>query len=132
MDRHEREELVAVPHRTLAVVNEALALRRSHPHAPAVDVLDLVIRGRDVWLEDFLDPMVPPSPFALLVAEAVGDCMTAGEWRGLTGLDADPRVRDALVQMYREAVWPKFVGRYGFSYPAPEPEKPVSGWARWL
>jgi hypothetical protein len=121
-----------MPHGAVAIINEALALRRSHPHAPARDVLDLVIRGRDVWLEDFLDHMVPPAPFALLVAEAVDDCMTAAEWRGLTGANADPRVRDALVQMYVESVRAKFVRRYGLAYPAPEPEKRVSGWARWL
>jgi len=109
-----------MPHRALAIVNEALALRVSHPHAPAADVLDLVMRGRKVWLEDFFDHMVPPAPFALLVAEAVDDCMTAADWRGLTGLNAEQRVRDALVQMYRESVWPKFGRRYGFSYP-PEP-----------
>jgi hypothetical protein len=31
--------------------------------------------------------------------------MTAADWRGLTGPNADPRVRDALVQLYRESVW---------------------------
>jgi hypothetical protein len=35
------------------IVSEALALRLSHPHAPAADVLDLVIKERGVWLEDF-------------------------------------------------------------------------------
>ena len=68
MDRDERAELVAMPHRTLVIVNEALARRNSHPQALAVDVLDLPVRGREYWLEDFLDHMVPPSPFALLVA----------------------------------------------------------------
>jgi hypothetical protein len=52
------------------------------------------MRGRENWLEDFFDHMEPTSPFALLVAEAVGDCMTAAEWRGMTGPNADPSVRD--------------------------------------
>ena len=56
----------------LTIVNEALALRASHAHAPGCDVLDLVMRGRSPWLEDLLAHMVPPAPFALLVAEAVG------------------------------------------------------------
>jgi hypothetical protein len=113
------------------IINEALALRRSHPHAPAVDVLDLVMKGRLPWLEDFFDDLEPPAPFALLVAEAVDDIMTAAEWRGLTGPNAEPRVRAALAQLYRESVWPRFVKRYGFSYPA-RPEPRVNERPRWL
>jgi hypothetical protein len=114
------------------IVTEALALRASHPNAPAADVLDLVMKGRTPWLEDFLDHMEPPAPFALLVAEAVDDCMTAADWHGLTGPGADPRVRDALVQLYRESVWPKFVGRYGLSYPPSQEPRRVNERARWL
>jgi hypothetical protein len=55
--------------------------------------------------------VVPPAPFALLVADAVGDCMTAVERVGLTGPNADPRVHDALVHLYLESVWPKFIKR---------------------
>lgn len=73
-----------MPSRTRAIVDEALALRASHPHAPAVDILDLAIKGRDAWLEDFFEHMVPPSPFALLVAEAVDDfsprAMAVAHW----------------------------------------------------
>jgi len=120
-----------MPHRTLVIVNEALARRNSHPQALAVDVPDLPVRGREYWLEDFFDHMVPPSPFALLVAEAVDDCMTAAEWRGMTGPNADPRVRDTLVQIYRESVSPKFGRRHGFSYP-PQPVTAASyGPPRW-
>lgn len=97
------------------LIAEALALRRSHAHAPAVDVLDLVLKGRGVWLEDFFEYMVPPAPFALLVAEAVDDCMNPMEWKALTDPTSDACVRDALVQLYRESVWLKFVGRYGWT-----------------
>ena len=106
----------------LAIANEALALRVSHPHAPALDVLDLVMNRRSPWLEDFLECVVPPAPLALLVAEAVDDCMTTADWRGPTGPNTDPRVRDALVQLYRESVWPKFVRRYGLSHRRSEAE----------
>ena len=102
------------------LVAEALALLASHPHAPASDVLDLVIRDRDVWLEDLLDHMEPPSPFSLLVAEAVGDCMSSTEWRAFTGPQADERSREVMRREYRESVWPKFVERYGLLYPSPE------------
>lgn len=100
-----------------AIISECLALRVSHPHAPAADVLDLAMKGREVWLEDLLDRMQPPCEFALFVAEAVDDCMTAAEWRALTGPDADPPVRDALRQLYAESVWPMSVRRYGWSPP---------------
>lgn len=78
-----------------AIVNEALALRVSQPHIQAADVLDLVMRGRDCLLDDFLGHMVPPSSFALLVAEAVGDGMTAGEWIAFTGNNANEGSRQA-------------------------------------
>ena len=50
-----------------------MALRASHAHASAADVLDLVMQGRQYRLVDFGDHMLPPAPFALLVAEVVGD-----------------------------------------------------------
>jgi hypothetical protein len=106
-----------MPSRARAIVDEALALRESHPHAPAVDVLDLAMQGHEVWLEDFFEHMVPPSPFALLVAEAVGDFSPPAEWCALTGLNADARVREAMQQSYAEHVWPKFVERYRRSPP---------------
>jgi hypothetical protein len=89
----------------------------SHPRVPAADSLDLLMKGRSPGLEDFLEYMVPPAPFAPLVAEAVDDCMSSAEWCALTGLDADDRIRDAMVRMYAESVWPKFVSRYGWTPP---------------
>ncbi|HEU5297527.1 MAG TPA: hypothetical protein VFU71_22300 [Burkholderiaceae bacterium] len=83
------------------MVGEALALRVSHPHAPAVGVLDLVIRGRGLWLEDFFEHLLPPSPFALLVAEAVSDFSPPSESRALTGPNADAPVREAMLASYR-------------------------------
>lgn len=99
------------------VVQEALALRASHPHAPPLDVLDLVIRGREPWLDDLREHLIPPSPFALLVAEAFGDVSPADEWRALSGPNADPAVRAAMRRMYDECVLSKFVRRYGWTSP---------------
>jgi len=96
-------------------INEALALRNSHPCAPAVDVVDLVIFNRGLWLEDFFERMVPPDPFALLVAEAMGDFSPRAQWLALTGPNADEKVRAAMQQNYAETVLPKFVRRYGLS-----------------
>lgn len=100
------------------IVREAVALRASHPHAPALDILDLVMRGRgDLWLGDLFEHMVPPSPFALLVAEAMGDASPAAEWQALTGPHAAPEVRDFMRQSYAESVLPRFSKRYGFCWP---------------
>jgi hypothetical protein len=42
----------------LAVVQAAVSLTRSHPHAPALDVLDLVLKGRIDTGLDFASPAV--------------------------------------------------------------------------
>jgi hypothetical protein len=99
----------------LAIVSESLALRASHPHAPASDVLDLVMRGRKDCLVDFGDHMLPPAPFALLVVEAMGDHMSAAEWEAFTGPNADASLRATLQLQYALNVWPKFLERYSIS-----------------
>ena len=98
-----------------AIIDESLALRKSHPHAPAADVLDLVMLGRQYRLVDFGDHMLPPLPFALLVAEAMGDHMSATEWEALTGPKADASLRATLQLQYALNVWPKFLERYSIS-----------------
>jgi hypothetical protein len=96
----------------LAIVSESLALRASHDHAPAADVLDLVMRGRQFRLIDFGEHMLPPAPFALLVAEAVGDAMSAAEWEAFTGPRADANLRSTLQLQFALNVWPRFLQRY--------------------
>ena len=71
---------------------------------------------------------VPPSRFALLVAEAVGDLSPTSEWKALTGPNVDEPVREAMRQSYAETVLPKFVRRYGFSWPREEERRMI----RWL
>jgi hypothetical protein len=95
-----------------AIVHEALALRSSHAHAPAADVLDLVMQGRQYRLVDFGEHMLPPAPFALLVAEAVGDRMSPAEWEAFTGPLADANLRATLQLQFALNVWPKFLERY--------------------
>lgn len=60
---------------TTQIVDIALALRRSHPPAPALDVLDLSFEGhRGAHLCTGLpgggDHLDPPSPFAALLRDA--------------------------------------------------------------
>jgi hypothetical protein len=86
----------------------ALALRASHPNAPALDVLDVVFAGGP------LPPMpLPPEPFALLVAEAFDLGMHHHDWAVLMRPEGDPRVHVALLAIWRDEVWPLFVARYG-------------------
>ncbi|MBE7418095.1 MAG: hypothetical protein HS128_10145 [Ideonella sp.] len=115
-------------------ISEALALRKSHRRAAAADVLDLVIHERGLWLEDFFARMVPPDPFALLVAEAVGDFSPPAEWLALTGPKADERVREAMRHQYAESVLPKFFKRYGWTPPQIADTEPAgqSGWRMML
>ena len=96
-----------------AIVNEALTLRAAQPQVSAADVLDVVMKGRDCALDAFLGHLVPPSSFALLVAEAVGDSMTAGEWIAFTGNNPNRSSRQAWLREYAESVLPKFAKRYG-------------------
>jgi hypothetical protein len=96
----------------VAIISEALALRVSHSHVPAIEVLDLVMQGRRHRLIDFDDNMIPPAAFALLVAEAMGGGLSAAEWEALTGPKADTIVRATLQLQYALNVWPKFLVRY--------------------
>jgi hypothetical protein len=96
------------------VVDIALALRKSHPCAPAIDILDLVMRGRaNLWLEDLFEHMVPPAPFALFVAQALGDASPSAEWLALTGPAADEKVRTFMRRSYDQTVLLRFCRRYG-------------------
>ena len=93
-------------------VDAALALSRSHPHAPAVDVLDLALRGLDREQLDFGQDGRPPSPFALLVAAAHDSTgLTLDEWGWLANPRIDPKLAVALLEIWREKVWPQFLAQ---------------------
>ena len=63
------------------VVVTALALMGSHAHAPALDMLDLVMRGRIGSLSDFSErDLHPTSPFGQVIAAAFDSGMEPGDW----------------------------------------------------
>ena len=93
------------------IATEAVTLRKSHAHAPALDVLDLVMKGHHE-LPDFGDLALPPRPFALMVAEAFDRGMSVDDWALMTGSRADPQLRTALLGIFASDVWPRFVQRY--------------------
>jgi len=94
------------------IAARALLLRLQHPDWPAVEVIDQVMRGRTGRWIDFGDLALPPSPFALLVAEAFDRGMEPSDWEGLLRSTAPPRVRELLLQIWADEVWPNFCVRY--------------------
>ena len=97
---------------SVAIVAESLLLRRQHPDAPALDVLDEVMRGRHGQHIDFGDLALPVTPFSLVLAEALDTGMPASDWAGLWNCNGHPRVRPFLRELWTAEVWPKFVVRY--------------------
>jgi hypothetical protein len=94
------------------IASAAVTLRRTHPHAPALDVLDVVFKGRRGQSVTFA---TPPDPFALLVAEAFDRGMPPDDWAGFFGPLGDLRVRGTLLRIWANEVWPAFLQRYGLS-----------------
>ena len=95
------------------VIDESLKLRASHPAAPPLDVLDLVLRGRRGRPINFGD-VAPVSPFGLLVVEAFDHGMPVSDWIGFYRFP-DPRVIAALDGVWRKEVWPSFTAHFGIA-----------------
>lgn len=92
---------------------EAAALRRSHPQAPAADILELVFKGRSLDAGGFADLAADPaSSFGQLIAEAFDRGMTPQDWRSMTGPQADPRLVEALMEIWGTYVLPRFFARH--------------------
>ena len=96
--------------------DEALAVRRSHPQAPPIDVLLLAFKRRQGLR--FPAPTAPDSPltgprteFGQLIAAAFDRGMTPEDWIGLTGPKADPQLVAALMQIWHTHVLPQFAAR---------------------
>lgn len=96
-----------------SIIAQALALKLSHGHVTALDILDLVMRSAAGAKLEFVGRVQPPEEFALLVAEAFDRGMSVQEWRDWTGPLADPRMREMLLVIWHDEVWPEFLRRYG-------------------
>ncbi len=104
----------------IAVVQATVNLARTHPHAPALDVLDLVMKGRIEQTLDFSDLAAvdgslaaPGSPFGRIIAAAFDEAMTPNELAAFTGPAAEAALRDACLEIWRIQVVPRFAARYG-------------------
>lgn len=103
----------------MAITVHAVALRRSHPHAPALDVLDLGFQGLQPGSVRFPAPSAPDDPltgprsaFGRLIVEAFDQVMTPDEWAGLTAPGVDPHQVAGLLQVWCVHVLPRFDARY--------------------
>ena len=106
-----------MPHRppvapAVEVAVNALLLRKSRPDLPALEVLDHAMHGRYGRRIDFGDLATPPTPFAMLVVDALDGGMPLCDWEGLWRCDWEGKVRPFLLKVWAEEVWPKFLVRY--------------------
>lgn len=95
------------------IVDAALAVRRSHPTVPALDVLDLAMQGQRGTDPDFDGPAgdatVPPAPFALLLRDAFdpgfpeAELATRQGWASQGAADRWEAVLDRFAQRYQ--IW---------------------------
>ncbi|MBE0548410.1 MAG: hypothetical protein IH627_12335 [Rubrivivax sp.] len=94
-------------------MDDALKLRASHPAAPSLDILDLVLQSRRARPIRF-GAVSPVSPFGLLVVEAFDRGMPVSDWIGFYWYP-DPRVIAALDDIWRKEVWPAFTAHFGIA-----------------
>lgn len=93
----------------------AIDLRRTHPAAPAQDVLDLAFQGQAVDGLCFdAEATHPGSPFGQVIAAAFGGVTTPAQWREWTSPAAAPGLRDGILQVWAQHVIPRFSAAYGF------------------
>lgn len=97
----------------VAVIDESSKLRGSHPAAPPLDVLDLVLRGRRARPINFGE-ISPVSPFGLVGVEAFDRGMPVSDWIGFYR-DPDPRVIAALDNSWRKEVWSGLTTHFGIA-----------------
>ena len=103
-----------------AVVQAAISLTRTHCHAPALAVLDVVMKGRLDQRLNFTETSAPncslaapAAPFGQLLAVALDDAMTPVEWKAFTDANADAGLREGCLKIWRVYVIPRFEARYG-------------------
>jgi len=91
-------------------VDAAVALHLSHPHAPTADVLELALQGVDRRTLVFGQEAEPPSAFGMMVAEVHDNTgLTLEEWGWLANPRIDPKLATALLEIWRDKVWPRFL-----------------------
>ena len=99
----------------LAFVAAALALARSHPQAPALDLLDLVMQVAQVTAADLGDHMHPSAGSgSCWPPRSTSGCRPAG-WLAWTGPATDPVLRAAMLQISKHEVLGSSAALYAVS-----------------
>lgn len=98
------------------LITSTLSLRRSHPSAPPEDLLALVFSNHRA--EDMREAVQQSAAsqtfiqFAELVTEALDECMSPAEWRGLVEHASDANIRGRLLDAWRDTVGDLLVRRF--------------------
>ena len=90
----------------------AASLRRTHPSAPALDALDLVMRGRSLSLAALGDGLHPCTLLGQIVAEVFDRGMAPQDWFLVTSPNSPPAMVQALMSIWHNEVLPRFAARY--------------------
>lgn len=90
----------------------AVDLSISHPHAKAIEIIDLVLAGRTGKV-DSLGPIHPTSPFGQLIATAFDRAMDPRDWKLIDNTKGEPRVVAALWGIWYRKVLIDFANHYG-------------------
>lgn len=97
-----------------SVAQTAAALARSHPHAPPVDVLELVLQAHTgATIDPAADWLRPASPLGQLIAAAFDPVMPPEDWAVWTEPPADIKMREGLTIVWRTEVLPSLAKRFG-------------------
>lgn len=96
----------------IEISNAAASLQRTHPKAPALDVLDLVMQGQSGSLSDFGQAIHPCAPLGQIVAEAFDRGMVPQDWFLVRSPNSPPALVQTLMGIWQVDVLPRFADRY--------------------
>lgn len=104
-----------------SIAENAAELVRSHPHASASDILELVMQGNEGMDLDFRDSSVPhgshawpTTPLGQLIAAVFDHGMHPSDWQLVDRCD-DPKVVECLLVIWKNDVLPKFAAHFNIS-----------------
>lgn len=92
-------------------IDAALALSRSHPQAPALDVVDMALQGRAGRLADF-GAISPTTALGQLIAAAFDLGIAPEDWHLIDSPNSPPAVVAVLQGIWRDQVLAAFAARY--------------------